>query len=251
MDTSILEDLGLTGAEIKVFLALLELGSTNAGSVVEKSGLQNAVVHRAFHSLAEKGLVSSILEGKIRRYSAANPSHLLEFVDEKKSRLQTLLPELELKRKMAKTAPQATLFQGVRGTKELLYSLLETGGKEYASYGGPIQSNEALGEYFWESFHNRRIKKGVTAKLLFHTSLNSWGVQLSKKKKTQVRLTSQALEGLTETIICGNRVGIVLWMEKPYGFLMEDKAVADSYRKFFDVLWNSAPETRSLKEEKW
>ena len=70
MDTSILEDLGLTGAEIRVFLTSLELGSSSAGPIVEKSGLQNAVVHRALHSLIEKGLVTYILEGKKRIYQA-------------------------------------------------------------------------------------------------------------------------------------------------------------------------------------
>jgi len=239
MDTSILEDLGLTGAEIKVFLALLELGSTTAGKVVEKSGLQNAVVHRAFHSLAEKGLVTSILEGKRNLYQAVEPRHLLEFIDEKKERLSKLLPELELKRSLAKQRPKAALYQGTRGVKEVLLTLLETKEKQYASYGGSLKSNELLGEHFWESFHNRRISKGIAARLIFHTSLKAWGSHLSKKKKTSVRLTSQEMEGLTETIICGNRVGILLWTEKPHGLLIEDKEVADSYRKFFEVLWNS------------
>ena len=62
MDTSILEDLGLTQAEIKVYIALLELGSSSAGQILEKSGLQNSVVHRALNSLIEKGLISYILE---------------------------------------------------------------------------------------------------------------------------------------------------------------------------------------------
>ena len=39
MDITILEDLGLTNAEIKIYLALLELGSTTAGPIIEKSGL--------------------------------------------------------------------------------------------------------------------------------------------------------------------------------------------------------------------
>jgi len=43
MDTSILENIGLTGAEIKVFLALLELGSSTAGKIVEKSGPKEKV----------------------------------------------------------------------------------------------------------------------------------------------------------------------------------------------------------------
>ena len=237
--------MGLTGAEIKVFLTLLELGSTSAGRAVEKSGLQNAVVHRAFHSLAQKGLVTSILEGKRNLYQAAEPKHLLEFIEEKKERLSSLLPELELRRSLARQKPQASLYQGIRGVKELLFALLDTASKEYASYGGPKQSNELMGDYFWESFHNRRIKKGICVKLLFHASLKRWGEQLAKKKRTAVRFTTQEMEGLTETVICGSRVGIILWMEKPYGFLLEDKTAADSYRTFFEVLWKAA---RSLRD---
>ena len=82
MDTSILEDIGLTGAEIKVFLTLLELGTSTAGKVVEKSGLQNAVVHRAFHSLAEKGLITYVKEGKIKHYQTIEPKQLLNFLEE-------------------------------------------------------------------------------------------------------------------------------------------------------------------------
>ena len=73
MDTSILEDIGLTGAEIKVFIALLELGSSTAGNIVQHSRLQNAVVHRAFHSLAEKGLMTYVYQGKIKAYQAVEP----------------------------------------------------------------------------------------------------------------------------------------------------------------------------------
>ena len=40
MDTTILEDLGLKNAEIKVYLALLDLGVAKAGEIIKKSGLQ-------------------------------------------------------------------------------------------------------------------------------------------------------------------------------------------------------------------
>ncbi len=240
MDTSILEDLGLTGAEIKVFRTLLELGSSTAGKVVEKSGLQNAVVHRAFHSLAEKGLLTYVLEGKIKNYQAVSPRVLLDFIEEKKTRLQEILPELEAQQKLAKEKPRATIFQGVRGVKELLQLLLETDSGEYYAYGGPQKANELLGDHFWESFHNKRISKRIKAKLLFHASLRSWGKQLQKKKLTQVRFTGRQFEELTETVISGNKVGIVIYLDKPYGFLIEEKLAARSYRKFFELLWKLA-----------
>jgi len=40
MDTQILQDIGLTKNEINVYLALLELGKSSAGKVLEKSNLQ-------------------------------------------------------------------------------------------------------------------------------------------------------------------------------------------------------------------
>jgi sugar-specific transcriptional regulator TrmB len=40
MDTEIFEDLGLTKTEIKIYLTLLELGSSSAGKILENSKLQ-------------------------------------------------------------------------------------------------------------------------------------------------------------------------------------------------------------------
>lgn len=240
MDTSILEDLGLTGAEIKVFLTLLELGSISAGPIVEKSGLQNAVVHRAFHSLIEKAIVTYVLEGKKKYYQAINPKLLIDFIEEKKERLQEILPKLLEKQKLAKKKPEATIYRGIRGIKELLNQMLETDTKEYFSYGGPQKSNDLLGEYFWASFHNKRIKKKINGKLLFHSSLKTWGNKLNKKALTNVRYTDKNFEELTETVICRNRVGIIIWLDKPYGFLIEEEIAARSYKKFFDLLWGIA-----------
>ena len=238
MDTSILEDVGLTGAEIKVFLSLLEVGSSTAGKVVEKSGLHNAVVHRAFHSLAEKGLITYVQEGKIKRYQTIEPKQLINFLEEKKARLQKLLPELEAKRLLAKQKLQASIFQGIRGVKELINLMLDTDAKEYVSYGGPQKSHDLLGNFFWENFQIRRIKKKIKAKLLFHQSLKWWADELNKKYQlTAVKTTQRNFEELTETIICGKRVAIIIYLDKPFGFLVEEPLAAASYRQFFELLW--------------
>ncbi|MFH1053512.1 MAG: helix-turn-helix domain-containing protein [Candidatus Woesearchaeota archaeon] len=241
MDTSILEEIGLTGAEIKVFLSLIELGSSAAGKVVEKSGLQNAVVHRAFHSLSEKGLITYIKEGKVKHYQTIEPKHLLNFIDEKRARLEKILPELEAKKGLAKQKPQATMFQGVRGVKELISIMLDTDTREYFSYGSPQKSHDLLGNFFWENFQRKRVEKKIKAQLLFHSSLKWWADELNKKYKlTHVKTTKRNFEEMTETIICGKRVAIIIYLDKPFGFLIEEQLAANSYKKFFDILWETA-----------
>jgi sugar-specific transcriptional regulator TrmB len=239
MDTAILEDIGLTGAEIKVFLTLLELGTSTAGEVVKKSGLQNAVVHRAFHSLSEKGIITYILEGRIKNYQAIEPKHLLEFIDEKKARIKKLLPELEAKRALAKKKPKAAIFQGVRGIKELLSLLIDTHSTEFLAYGGAQKSDEVMGTYFWDMFQKRKIKNKIKSRLLFHLSLKWWADKVNKNfPQVSVKYTDEGFEELTETFICGNRVGIIIWLDKPFGFLIDEELAARSYKKFFKLLWN-------------
>ena len=240
MDTQILEDIGLTGSEIKVFLTLLELGSSTAGKVVGKSGLQNAVVHRAFHSLIEKGLITYVFEGKIKQYQSIEPKLLLNFIDEKKQKLEKLLPELEAKRKLQKEKPKARIFQGIRGVKELLNLMLDSNSKEYLAYGGPQKAHELLEDFFWESIHRKRISKKIKAKLIFHPSLKWWGKKLNRFKLTEIKTTKKDFEELTETIICGNRIAIIIYLDKPFGFLIEDEMVAISYTNFFEMLWKTA-----------
>ena len=57
MDSAVLEEIGLTSGEAKVYLALLELGPSKAGGILRKSGLQNSVVHLCLNKLIEKGMV--------------------------------------------------------------------------------------------------------------------------------------------------------------------------------------------------
>ena len=78
MDISILEDIGLTNAEIKVYLSLLELGTASAGPIIEKSGLQSSVVHMTLNKLIDKGFVSFVKEGKRNYYQSSNPKHISE-----------------------------------------------------------------------------------------------------------------------------------------------------------------------------
>jgi len=241
MDTSILEDIGLTGAEIKVFLTLLELGSSTAGKVVEKSGLQNAVVHRTFHSLSEKGLITYIFKGKVKQYQSIEPKLLLTFLDEKKAELEKILPELEAKRNIQEVKPKATIFQGIRGIKELLNLMLDTTSKEFFEYGGSQKSHDLLGDFFWENFHRKRISKKIKAKTLFHTSLEWWAKELNQKYElTNVMVTKADFQEFTETFICGNRVAIIIWLDKPFGFLIEEKLAAESYKRFATLLRKTA-----------
>jgi sugar-specific transcriptional regulator TrmB len=238
VDAQILEDIGLTNAEIKVYLALLELGSSTAGPIIEKSGLQSSVVHLTLPKLLAKGLISVVKEGKRSHYSAADPRTITNLIDEKKAQFEQLLPQLLLKQQMAGERSQVSLFEGIRGIKELLYLLLEAGGKEHHTIGSPIES-VMMGDAWWEQYHRKRATKGIYAKLLFNESLRKWGAE-ARYPKREIRYMREGVEPLTETIIRNDKVAIIIWTEKPIGVIIHNKAAAESYDRYFEMLWKSS-----------
>ncbi len=238
MNTQILEDIGLTNAEIKIYLALLELGTSTAGPILEKSGLQNSVVHMTLNKLVDKGFVTFVKEGKRNHYQAANPRHIIDFITEKKERFEEILPELLVKQQTAKVRPEIITFRGNKGIKELLLELLDAGGKEHHTFGSSVKSL-MLGDAWWVQYHQRRAKKGIKAKLLFNASLAHWKAE-KKYPKSEVRYTKAGFEPLTETIIRNDKIGIIIWTNKPLGVLLHQKEAAESYDKFFRMLWVAA-----------
>ena len=53
MDTSILEKIGLKKSEIKVYLTLLELGSTKTGELTTKSKVSRSKIYEILEKLIE------------------------------------------------------------------------------------------------------------------------------------------------------------------------------------------------------
>ena len=65
MNTQTLEKLGLSKAEIKVYLTLLELGSTQSGRIVRETDFRKSTVYESIRRLQEKGLVSHVIKNGI------------------------------------------------------------------------------------------------------------------------------------------------------------------------------------------
>ncbi|PIN90566.1 hypothetical protein COU60_01365 [Candidatus Pacearchaeota archaeon CG10_big_fil_rev_8_21_14_0_10_34_76] len=241
IDTSILEDLGLTNAEIKVYLGLLELGDSSAGPILQKTGLQNSVVHRSLHGLIDKGLVSFILERKHRIYQASDPKKFFTYLEDKKKKFERLLPQLEKKRQMARDHKEAQIFRGKKGINEIYTQLLNSEGKEYNTFGGGKRVTfDVMGEEWWKTLHIKRIAKKIKSRQVFDTTIKDYAIKLNKLPYTNIRFLSQEFEQLTETVIIGDFVAIIMFTEDPYGILIHDKILAENYKKQFEILWKQA-----------
>ncbi|MGV8150224.1 MAG: TrmB family transcriptional regulator [Candidatus Woesearchaeota archaeon] len=240
MDTEILEELGLTQSEIKTYITLLELGSSTAGNILEKSGLQNSVVHRALNSLIEKGLINYVLEGRRKIYQATDPESFITFIDQKKNKFMQILPELKNKQNTLKEHETATIFKGKRGIQEVYYKLINLKAKEYNTFGGGEECANFMGLHWWENLHKKRAENKLPSRQVFDETVRPIGKNILSNPITNIKFLSGEFAQFQETVIVDDYVAISVFTENAYSFLIKDKKVAEGYKKYFELLWNMA-----------
>lgn len=235
MDTSILENLGLSKGEIKVYLILLELGSTKVGRVIEKSGMASSAVHNSINSLVDKGLVSYIKKGKIKFYQAVPPQQLIDFIEDKKKKVLEILPELELKQRLAEEKQEAEIFKGTNGVMAMLNRLIEDGKKEdeYLFFATYLEErNEEIQEFF-RKFDLKRAEKGLIVRGLAPTKIKHLfkGRKILKMRYADFPIPS-------DISIFKNKVAFIAWGDKPMGYLIRSLQIYEMFRSFFNSIWN-------------
>ena len=138
MDLIQLEKIGLTESEIKVYLALLRLGETTAGPIVDEAKVTRSKIYDILERLKNKGLVSHIIKDSTKYFSAADPSNILDYLNKKeieiedqKKLVQRLLPKLESQYSKAIEKKSAEVFIGLKGMQNAFNVLI----KEFDSNG--------------------------------------------------------------------------------------------------------------------
>jgi len=244
MNEAELISLGFNKNEAIVYLALIETGSTDAHTLIQKTKFHKNIVYDNLNKLIDKGLVSFIQQDSKRVFSVTPGEMLVEHFREKETEIQNNIKKAknisdEISKTIASLPPKqnATIYRGIKGVKEFFALTLQGG--DYLTLGAPQESVDMLGVTFWHNLNAKAVENKQTAKLLFNESLRDYGKTV-KNKYTFIKYLEQEFEALTETVIQGDMVAIVVWSQEPIVFMIQDKYVASSYEKYFEKLWSQA-----------
>jgi len=247
MDAETLEKIGISKNETKVYLSLLSLGSSLAGKISEKAGIHRRTIYDALNRLVEKGLVSFVIKSGKKYFEATNPEKLLEMLKEKKGEIerkekiiQEILPELILEYKQTKSKLEASIYKGKEGLKTIMELILKEK-KDWSSIGSTGKGPEIL-PYFLPTWHKKRIKSKIEYKGLIADTLEGRkrAREFSRIGLVKYKFLSKNIKNPQTIWIFGNKVAIILVsIEQPIIFLIDNKEIANSFRYQFEWLWNN------------
>ena len=113
--------------------------------------------------------------------------------------------------------------------------------KETLFIGAGGQASERYAKYLKESYVPRALARKHRWMLLSNRRILA--KPASRYKISTVRLLPKDWEYSPNVVwIYGNFVTNVVWLPEPVAFVVEDKHVADAYRKYFWLMWKAAKE---------
>ncbi len=243
MNEKLLEDIGLTKGEIKVYLTLLKVGETTTGRIIEEAQISSGKIYEILEKLIRKGLASFIIKEKTKYFSPASPNRILDYVREKEKLLEQKeqelakeLPSLLSIGKAGKKEYETHLFKGFKGIQTAIFEALQ----ELAPRGevlamGIHSSKEERYNILWQRWHIERTTKKIACKAIFSDRNTEYFKAFKKMKFTEIKV----LQGITPSAIdiMGSRVLIFTYGEEPSCLSIKNLEIAQSFTAFFYNLW--------------
>ena len=233
-----LTEIGLSKNEAKVYLAIIELGSTSIVNISKKSKVHRTNVYDAVEGLMKKGLVSYITKDKTKFFQITEFRFLLDMILEKEDKIRQIMPRLELLNNMAEDKSEANIVEGLDAAKRIMEGFL-VHNETILVMGVSSNVAELIGP-FLTRFHKKREELKIEMKHIYNTDAHARVKVLNKLPYTEVRILPGEYNSPVATNIVGNEVTLIYWSKSPLIIQIKNQKIAEVYKKYFGILWKQA-----------
>ncbi len=239
-----LKRIGLTNGESRVYLALLEIGSSTVGPVVKKSGVAYSNIYEILQRLISKGLVSFIVKNKTKYFQAANTAYLKEYLEKKekeirqnKKFLDSILSKIQEMQKI-KPEQEAEIYIGIHGLRSAYSKAMHNEKGEwlwfYQEKEDYAKDVEKLYPTVLQFIKQSKISiKGIASESYRHSKLHK---RLGRFQKT--RFVNFPIPVNMDMI--GNTVLIESFRRPVTVISIKSETIAEDMRNYFYSVWKVA-----------
>ncbi|HLC95701.1 MAG TPA: helix-turn-helix domain-containing protein [Candidatus Nanoarchaeia archaeon] len=236
MDKEILKELGLTNNEIEVYVTLLKTGSISVNGIAEKSGLHRQAVYDALDRLLEKGFVNFVLKNSKKYFQGISPEKILEYLKEKEDKFKSILPELI---HLTKLPREDTFVESYKG-KNIVRTVYRDIIKEFENKPGEVLISGVDEKKFIDEDkiallqHLKRLQKMRCSERVLIKEGDTYVV---KGSQTKYRWVPEESFSPSPMYTYGSKLTLIIWGNPNHAIIINNKNLADSYKKQFNVLW--------------
>lgn len=226
--------LGFTQNQIKVYIALLQLGQTKVGPLLHKTGLHRNIVYRALNDLIKLRLANVINRRGINYYAAIDPGPILLEQKKKRNIAKNVLRQIKDIQKISYS--ETLVLAGQQGILDLCEMVLKENTNTYV-IGAVFNVMNSLDNEL-ERFKERAKKKDIKHYALAQAHTRN---EADFKMVEEIRFLPKSFPPTPHVIWTFGQVSShILWEEPQTIFVIRNQKIAESYRQYFKLLWKKA-----------
>ncbi len=232
---AVLQELGLSDGEIKVYLALLKLGECPVNKLKAETKMHRTTIYDFLEKLLNKALVSYVVKDGANWYRAAHPNKLLEFLKDKENNLQQVLPELVKLAEFEKQDLTVEVYRGKEGFKTLMNLVLKNREKTHYGFGfDEIRYEKLIGSHTMKQFFNNAKKAGLQE----YGFISEEAAFRYEYPFVHYKTIPKEYFNPNTITAFGDYVAFHIW--EPLSFiLIKNNNLAEGYKKHFRLLWDN------------
>jgi len=252
----ILEKIGLTPKEIKVYLTSLHLGSQTASVLAKYTDIKRTTIYDIFDGLIKKGLATKTDKGVAIYFQVLDPQNLINYlerdkneyirkIEKEKEEIKDILPALKSLENPESTKPKVQFYDGEKGMRQAYEDTLSSS-ESIRAYANPETMHKGLPNFFPE-YYLRRKNAGINIRAICpDNKITMERMRQNKKEGREIRLVKKEKYSFSpELNVYDDKVLIASWQEK-MAIIIQSKEIADLLKKMYDILWNLLPNKKPM-----
>ena len=240
-----LKPLGLTDAEISIYLAALKIGAETVQNIAKEVKLSRVTVYAAIENLTQNGLMSSVDKGKKTYYAAEPPERIVALAENKTSQMQHMIAEIkdnlqELKLTQSGDKPVVKLFEGLNAFTAIQEDVTNTKTLDYLCEFGNLDEINRVYPYdkgVRDAFYEKLAKMEMMRRLIFLTTNPKPRTIEANKQIKYLDLAKFNFFG--DIFFYNDTVWFSSFKSKQMAVMIKSKEITDTIKAAFEILWEN------------
>lgn len=260
MDPSILttlQEIGLNEKEVKVYLAMLDLGESSIIPIAKRAGIKRTTVYNYLEDFIQMGLLSVTVRNGKKYYIANSPNRLRVLMQERTKKIESVLPNLFSLYKEEGNKPSIQMFEGIEGIKTAFDLSLKALNKKVDVIPVVASGYNLVGSDYIANYIQTALDSGIHFRALRlaedqrHNKFNDARIYIPKTgENRQVRIAPEWFKPVSYIHIYDDKVATFSQTkEQPYAVIITSQSFAQTMRMFYDSVWNQSTHLRKWNKQ--
>ena len=239
--------LGLSEQCYRVYLCLLEQGSSTARFVAESLSIPRPSVYDALHVLMQKGLVTERTQDNKKHFQIDDVRNIPRLVEDQiqilsqdKYELDQILPKLL--QQTVSTQPTIKFYSGAEGVRQVLADMLWHSNTETFSMWPVHEMVELLGVDYFKRLHQRRVARGISVRVLWSAKEKiDWEqlpfLEVGEESLREARMAPKDMQWSMSYWAYADKVAFIASRQETFGFVIQSRDFVTLMQTQFETIW--------------